>query len=161
MIDDFQGRTVFYDIYTGQQTAEDPTKENTGLFFHRGRLGAPIAVVAPGGTTRVRSSNRFTRCLLNSERPTVSADWWLASLNTFEVARATAPNQMAPARRHRVRGKPMFDLMRDVRCAARRLTHAVFTLATLLMLALGIGANTAILARRQHCPPQAAATYES
>ena len=39
----------------------------------------------------------------------------------------------------------MFDLMRDVRYAARRLTRTpVFTLATLLMLALGIGANTAI-----------------
>jgi predicted permease len=39
----------------------------------------------------------------------------------------------------------MFDLMRDVRHAARRLTRTpVFTLATLLMLALGIGANTAI-----------------
>jgi predicted permease len=39
----------------------------------------------------------------------------------------------------------MFDLIRDVRYAARRLTRTpVFTLATLLMLALGIGANTAI-----------------
>ena len=39
----------------------------------------------------------------------------------------------------------MFDLMRDVRYAARRLTRTpVFTLATLLTLALGIGANTAI-----------------
>lgn len=44
MIDDVQGgRTVFYDIYTGQQTAEDPTKENTGLFFLRGRPAtAPV-----------------------------------------------------------------------------------------------------------------------
>ena len=39
----------------------------------------------------------------------------------------------------------MFDLMRDVRHAARRLARTpVFTLATLLTLALGIGANTAI-----------------
>ena len=39
----------------------------------------------------------------------------------------------------------MFDLMRDVRHAARRLVRTpVFTLATLLTLALGIGANTAI-----------------
>jgi predicted permease len=39
----------------------------------------------------------------------------------------------------------MFDLMRDVRYAARRLARTpVFTLATLITLALGIGANTAI-----------------
>ena len=39
----------------------------------------------------------------------------------------------------------MFDLMRDVRHAARRLTRTpMFTVATLLTLALGIGANTAI-----------------
>ena len=39
----------------------------------------------------------------------------------------------------------MFDLIRDVRHAGRRLARTpVFTLATLLTLALGIGANTAI-----------------
>src|SRR4029079_1627795 len=39
----------------------------------------------------------------------------------------------------------MFDLIRDVRHAARRLLRApAFTLATLVTLALGIGANTAI-----------------
>jgi len=39
----------------------------------------------------------------------------------------------------------MFDLMRDVRHAARRLARTpMFTVATLLTLALGIGANTAI-----------------
>jgi putative ABC transport system permease protein len=39
----------------------------------------------------------------------------------------------------------MFDLIRDVRYAARRLLRApAFTLATLVTLALGIGANTAI-----------------
>jgi putative ABC transport system permease protein len=39
----------------------------------------------------------------------------------------------------------MFDLIRDVRHSARRLARTpVFTLATLLTLALGIGANTAI-----------------
>ncbi len=39
----------------------------------------------------------------------------------------------------------MFDLIRDVRHAGRRLIRTpVFTLATLLTLALGIGANTAI-----------------
>src|SRR5215212_9123567 len=39
----------------------------------------------------------------------------------------------------------MFDLLRDVRHAVRRLLRTpAFTLATLLTLALGIGANTAI-----------------
>jgi acetyl esterase/lipase len=50
MIDDVQtGRPVFYDIYTRPQKAEDATKANTGLFFFRGRPGAPFAVIAPGG----------------------------------------------------------------------------------------------------------------
>jgi acetyl esterase/lipase len=50
LIDDVQaGRPVFYDLYTAQQKVEDPTKEKTGLFFLRGRPGAPFAVIAPGG----------------------------------------------------------------------------------------------------------------
>jgi len=50
LIDEVQGGTpVFYDVYTRQQKAEDPTKANTGLFFFRGRPGAPFAVIAPGG----------------------------------------------------------------------------------------------------------------
>jgi acetyl esterase/lipase len=50
MIDDVHGgKPVFYDIYTGQQKAADPAKANTGLFFYRGRPGAPFAVIAPGG----------------------------------------------------------------------------------------------------------------
>jgi acetyl esterase/lipase len=50
MIDDVSaGRTVFYDIYTaGQKQAESP-RENTGLFFLRGKPEAPFAVIAPGG----------------------------------------------------------------------------------------------------------------
>ena len=50
MIDDVQsGRPVFYDLYTTSQKTDDPTKANTGLFFFRGRPGAPFAVIAPGG----------------------------------------------------------------------------------------------------------------
>jgi len=50
LIDDVQGgETVFYDVYTRPQKAEDPAKANTGLFFFRGRPGAPFAVIAPGG----------------------------------------------------------------------------------------------------------------
>jgi len=40
---------VFYDFYTEAQKREAPARENTGLFFFRGRPGAPFAVIAPGG----------------------------------------------------------------------------------------------------------------
>jgi acetyl esterase/lipase len=43
------GRTIFYDFYTERQKQEDPTKKYTGLFFYRGKPGAPFAVVCPGG----------------------------------------------------------------------------------------------------------------
>ena len=43
------GETIFYDIYTDEEKAEDPDKENTGLFFFRGDPGAPFAVVNAGG----------------------------------------------------------------------------------------------------------------
>jgi acetyl esterase/lipase len=50
MIDDAsRGRRVFYDIYTAAQKQADPTKEQTGLFFFRGKPGAPFAVISPGG----------------------------------------------------------------------------------------------------------------
>jgi acetyl esterase/lipase len=50
MIDEVKdGKTVFYDFYTGQQKQEDPSKEHTGLFFFRGKPGAPFAIVCPGG----------------------------------------------------------------------------------------------------------------
>lgn len=43
------GKTVFYDIYTEQQKQQDPTKRYSGVFFYRGDLNAPFAVVCPGG----------------------------------------------------------------------------------------------------------------
>jgi len=50
MIDEVNnGKTIFYDLYTGQQKQEDPTKKFTGLFFFRGKPGAPFAIVCPGG----------------------------------------------------------------------------------------------------------------
>ena len=50
MIDEINdGKTIFYDFYTEQQKQEDPTKESTGLFFFRGKPGAPFAIVCPGG----------------------------------------------------------------------------------------------------------------
>ena len=50
MIDDAaSGRTVFYRFYSDARTQQEPAKRNTGLFFFRGRPGAPFAVIAPGG----------------------------------------------------------------------------------------------------------------
>lgn len=43
------GETIFYDIYTDEEKAEDPEKEDTGLFFFRGDPGAPFAVCNAGG----------------------------------------------------------------------------------------------------------------
>ena len=43
------GETVFYDIYTDEEKAADPAKEDTGLFFFRGEEGAPFAVCNAGG----------------------------------------------------------------------------------------------------------------
>ena len=50
MIDDAaRGQTVFYRFYSEAERQEEPSRENTGLFFFRGRRGAPFAVVSPGG----------------------------------------------------------------------------------------------------------------
>ena len=50
MINEVQsGKTIFYDFYTEQQKEADAAKENTGLFFFRGKPGAPFAIVCPGG----------------------------------------------------------------------------------------------------------------
>jgi acetyl esterase/lipase len=43
------GRKVFYDIYADTQKHPEPTRKDTGLFFFRGRPGAPFAIIAPGG----------------------------------------------------------------------------------------------------------------
>jgi acetyl esterase/lipase len=50
LIDDRRsGHVVFHDIYTAAEKRRDPSLEATGLFFLRGRPGAPFALVAPGG----------------------------------------------------------------------------------------------------------------
>lgn len=43
------GNQVFYDIYTEEEKAADPSKEDTGLFFFRGNPGEKFAVVNAGG----------------------------------------------------------------------------------------------------------------
>jgi acetyl esterase/lipase len=50
LIDDAsKGNTVFYEFYTRAQKQQEPSRENTGLFFFRGNPGAPFAVISPGG----------------------------------------------------------------------------------------------------------------
>ncbi len=43
------GRTVFFDIYSEAEKTADPGKRHTGVFFFRGKAGAPFAMIAPGG----------------------------------------------------------------------------------------------------------------
>ena len=43
------GETVFYDIYTDAEKAEDPDKEDTGLFFFKGTPGEKFAICNAGG----------------------------------------------------------------------------------------------------------------
>jgi acetyl esterase/lipase len=50
LIDDVAAqRAVFYDFYTTAETSAEPSRRNTGVFFLRGKPGAPFAVIAPGG----------------------------------------------------------------------------------------------------------------
>ena len=44
-----RGERIFYDIYTDEEKAADPSLEDTGLFFFRGNRGAPFAVTCAGG----------------------------------------------------------------------------------------------------------------
>jgi acetyl esterase/lipase len=44
-----EGKTIFYNFYSERQKKDDPAKANTGLFFFKGKPGAPFAVVCPGG----------------------------------------------------------------------------------------------------------------
>lgn len=43
------GDTIFYDIYTQEEKAADPAKEDTGLFFFKGNPGERFAVCNAGG----------------------------------------------------------------------------------------------------------------
>ncbi len=43
------GETIFYDIYTDEEKAADPSKNDTGLFFFKGKPGAKFAVCNSGG----------------------------------------------------------------------------------------------------------------
>ena len=43
------GQTVFYDIYTDEEKAAEPAKEDTGLFFFKGVPGEKFAICNAGG----------------------------------------------------------------------------------------------------------------
>lgn len=43
------GEQIFYDIYSEEERAADPSKEDTGLFFFKGEPGEKFAVVNAGG----------------------------------------------------------------------------------------------------------------
>lgn len=43
------GGTIFYDIYTEEEKKLDKSKENTGLFFFKGKENAPFAIISAGG----------------------------------------------------------------------------------------------------------------
>lgn len=43
------GETIFYDIYSNEEIAADPAKENTGLFFFKGNPGEKFAICNAGG----------------------------------------------------------------------------------------------------------------
>lgn len=43
------GKRVFYEFYSEKQKRNEPAKSSTGLFFFRGKPGAPVAVICPGG----------------------------------------------------------------------------------------------------------------
>lgn len=44
-----KGDLIFYDIYSDEEKAADPDKEDTGLFFFRGNEGEKFAVCSAGG----------------------------------------------------------------------------------------------------------------
>ena len=50
MVDDANGgMPVFHDFYTTAQKQAQPARRHAGLFFFRGKPGAPFAIIAPGG----------------------------------------------------------------------------------------------------------------
>lgn len=64
------GHRIFYPIYTEEEMRRDPAKRDTGLFFFRGRTGAPVAVVSAGGGFAYVGAmqDSFPHALVLSER---------------------------------------------------------------------------------------------
>lgn len=49
LADQQQSRQIFYPIYSEKEIAVDPSKRDTGLFFFKGKAGAPFAINNAGG----------------------------------------------------------------------------------------------------------------
>lgn len=50
MIDEVDnGKRIFYRFYSDQQRQQNPSMDQTGLFYFRGDRGAPFAIICPGG----------------------------------------------------------------------------------------------------------------
>ncbi|MDL2234104.1 hypothetical protein LJC63_11090 [Ruminococcaceae bacterium OttesenSCG-928-L11] len=50
------GRTIFYGIHSEQDKGNFPKTKDTGLFYFRGKPGAPFAIVCPGGAFKYLGS---------------------------------------------------------------------------------------------------------
>lgn len=71
------GEQIFYDIYTEEEKAEDPAKENTGLFFFRGEPQEKFALVnASGGFAYVAAMHdSFPHALELSKKGYLGLHW--------------------------------------------------------------------------------------
>jgi len=50
MIDEVNsGKIIFYNFYSDKQKQQTSSMQQTGLFFFRGKPGAPFAIICPGG----------------------------------------------------------------------------------------------------------------
>jgi len=50
MIDEINSsKAIFYNFYSDKQKQQNPALAQTGLFFFRGKPGAPFAIICPGG----------------------------------------------------------------------------------------------------------------
>lgn len=53
------GEQVFFDIYSEAEKRADPAKQNTGLFFFRGKPGAKTAICNAGGGFAAKSEQKI------------------------------------------------------------------------------------------------------
>lgn len=53
------GEQIFYDIYTDEEKAEDPSKEDTGLFFFRGEPPTYACVGMNDGIASYRTMENY------------------------------------------------------------------------------------------------------